>query len=72
MKLLQMVRFGPDGQPDVVVGDDQCNADPCVKHGTCHCMCVCGFDRDDCPDCADDEEETGEIVWQELGCITED
>jgi hypothetical protein len=77
---IQVVQFDPaTGQPSVVVGDAQCNADPCAKHGTCHCMCVCGFDRDDCADCAEEGDEielaTGEsgwpAGWQVMGIVEE-
>lgn len=35
---------------------DPCTEHPCAKHGGCHCGCVCGMDRDDCDECAEDEQ----------------
>lgn len=57
MSAIQIVRFGDDGTAKMVLGDSDCDRDPCAKHGTCHCRCVCfiyepGDERyDDCDDC---------------------
>lgn len=43
----------------IVVGDPDCDSDPCEKHGRCHCMCPCDPDGDDnCAECTFDEGGT--------------
>lgn len=43
---IQVVRIPLDGSPPkVLVGDADCDRDPCEKHKRCHCMCPCGQDE---------------------------
>lgn len=51
--MIQVVAVNKDGY-QVLVGDPDCNEDPCDLHGVCHCKCVCEPDgEDNCQACRD-------------------